>query len=255
MRTAQFSKWNAQVRRRPRAIQRDCDGGASVPQLRGRGCWAAPSYDHRMSGLRIGPGELGGNAVYAAREFAAGEVVIAFDLQPLTREQFLELTSDEQLFVHSYGGRRWLYPPPARWVNHADQPSCYQDFERGCDVALRPINIGEPITIDARTETDRELSTFLEVYLATQQALDEEELRKLVSEDAVLWDRGRVQRGGEQVASALVAAPTSSFTSVEWQVATGRWEALCSVEQSDEHLSLFLRVLEGNWQLVYAHRG
>jgi len=208
-----------------------------------------------MDGLTIGPGELGGKGVYATREFAPGEVVVAFELQPVTREQFRDLPRDEQMFVHSYGGRRWLYPPPARWVNHADQPSCYQDFERSCDVALRRIKVGEPITIDATQETDRELSTFLEAYLKAQQGRDREGLRGLVSADAVLWDHGRAVRGVEKAVAALVAAPTQSLVCAEWHVATGRWEALCSAELAGEHMSLFLRVLDGNWQLLYGHRG
>jgi hypothetical protein len=208
-----------------------------------------------VDGLRVGPGKLGGKAVYATREFEAGEVVVAFELQPLELEQFRELPTDEQIFVHSYGGQRWLYPAPARWVNHADQPSCYQDFERSCDVALRRIMVGEPITIDATTETDHELSTFFEAYLKAQQTPDPGKLSRLVSADAVLWNQGHARRGVEEVVYALAASPMQSLISVEWQIATGRWEALCSVELVGEHLSLFLRVQEGNWQIVYAHRG
>lgn len=101
------------------------------------------AYDEGVDGLTIGPGELDGKGVYAAREFAAGEIVIAFELQLLTRDEFAALTPADELSVHSYGGQRWLYPPPARWVNHADQPSCYQDFDRCCDIALRR---REPLT-------------------------------------------------------------------------------------------------------------
>ena len=68
------------------------------------------------------------------------------------------------MFVHSSGGRRYLYPPPAKFVNHADDPSCFEDFDRCCDVALRDIAKGEPITIDATQETMRELATFLDAY-------------------------------------------------------------------------------------------
>ena len=161
--------------------------------------------------------------------------------------------------MHSYGGRRWLYPPPARWVNHADQPSCYPDFARGCDVALRPIKVGEAITIDATQETSFELSTFFDAYAAAQQTNDYEGLCDLVAADAVLWEHGRVTRGAKNVASAIVVKPTRLLVNPEWHVGTGRWEALCSAQLADEanegHASLFLRVLEGNWQVVYDHRG
>jgi hypothetical protein len=208
-----------------------------------------------MEALRIGLGDLAGKGVYAARAFAAGEVVIAFELQPLTRGEFAGLAPGEELFVHSYGGQRWLYPPPARWVNHADQPSCYQDFDRCCDIALRPIQAGEPITIDATQETSHELSTFLRAYIDAQNHRDLEALRRLISSDAILWQSGRATRGVEQVASILAANPANALDEAEWQVGTGRREALCSGELLNGHASLFLRVLAGNWQLVYEHRG
>jgi hypothetical protein len=212
-----------------------------------------------MDGLSIGTGDLAGKGVSAAREFAPGEVVVAFELQALTREQFLALPPGEELFVHSYGGRRWLYPPPARWVNHCDHPSCYQDFDRCCDVALRRIEIGEAITIDATQETSRELSTFLDAYVAAQQRADHERLQNLIAADAVLWEHGRVARGVDQVVSRLASSPATALRDVEWQVGTGRWEALCSAElvaqDSVVRASLFLRVLAGKWQIVYEHRG
>jgi hypothetical protein len=212
-----------------------------------------------VDGLSIGPGNLAGKGVYATREFTSGAVVVAFELEPLTRDQFRTLVPGEELFVHSYGGRRWLYPPPARWVNHADQPSCYQDFARFCDVALRPIKVGEPITIDATQETSRELSTFLDAYVEAQQGDDYEGLCGLLAADAVLWDRGRVTRGAEHVASALAAKPVQALFEPEWHVGTGRWEALCSAELDSKHgaghASVFLRVLEGDWRVVYDHRG
>jgi hypothetical protein len=216
-------------------------------------------YDARMDALSIGAGALAGKGVFAARKFAPGDVVVAFELQALTREQFHALAPGDELFVHSYGGRRWLYPPPARWVNHSDSPSCYQDFERCCDIALRPIEVGEAITIDATQETSRELSTFLQAYVDAQQRSDREGLHRLISADAVLWEHGRVARGVEQVASTIALNPSEAIGDVEWQVGTGRWEALCSAElvgkDSVGHASLFLRVLAGNWQLVYEHRG
>ncbi len=212
-----------------------------------------------MDAVRIGPGNLAGKGVYATRKFAAGEVVLSFQLEPLTRDQFRALMPGDELFVHSYGGRRWLYPQPARWVNHADQPSCYPDIARGCDVALRPIKVGEAITIDATQETRVELSTFFDAYVNAQQANDLEGLRCLIAADAVLWENGRVTRGAERVASTLVAKPAQPLVKPEWQVATGRWEALCSAQLADEaseaHATIFLRVMEGNWQVVYDHRG
>jgi hypothetical protein len=57
-------------------------------------------YDGAVDDLRIGSGNLAGKGVYAAREYAPGEVVVSFELQPLTREQFRALAPGEELFVH-----------------------------------------------------------------------------------------------------------------------------------------------------------
>ena len=212
-----------------------------------------------MDGLSIGAGNLAGKGVFATRRFAAGEVVIAFALQPLTSEQFHALAPGEELFVHSYGGRRWLYPPPARWVNHSDDPSCYQDFERLCDVALRPIEVGEAITIDARQETSREplhLSRGIPRRTADGQPRDSASPDRCRRRSV-----GSRPRRARRRTSQLDARRQSRriLDDVEWRVGTGRWEALCSAElagkDSVTHTSLLLRVLSGNWQVVYEHRG
>ncbi|MFC4072894.1 SET domain-containing protein-lysine N-methyltransferase [Actinoplanes subglobosus] len=202
-----------------------------------------------MSDVVLGPGDLAGTGVYAARDFEAGEVVVPYRLTPLDEAAYLALPPGEDLFVHSYGGRRYLYPAPARFVNHSGDPSCHQDFDRGCDVALRPIARGEAITIDAGLETARELSTFLDAYR------ERRDLAGLVDADAVLWVSGRVSRGRDAVTATLLDAATGPLTGVEWLVGTGRWEALCSAEEAGRHVTMLLKVIRGNWQMVYQHRG
>ncbi|GAA4608671.1 hypothetical protein BJY16_006958 [Actinoplanes octamycinicus] len=203
-----------------------------------------------MNEVLLGDGDLAGRGVYAARDFAAGEVVIDYRLRPLTTAEYHALPPGEDLFVHSYGGRRFLYPPPARFVNHSDDPSCWQDFDRGCDIALRPIARGEPITIDATQETARELSTFLDAYRTADSAV---RLGELVDADAVLWLSGQAVRGREAVVAALLTE-NRDLTRVEWTVGTGRWEALCSAGTT-RHLTMLLKVVAGNWQLTYQHLG
>ena len=180
----------------------------------------------------VGEGNLAGKGVNAARDFATGEIVIAYDLAPLTREDFDCLPEGEDLFVHSYGGRRWLYPPPARWVNHADDPSCYQDFDRACDVALRPIYSGEPVTIDSSEETARELSTFIEAYFKARSAKAVEDLLELVDAGAEVWHDGRPVCGHDTVVDALIADGPVQPVGVKWLIGTGRCEALCSAQES-----------------------
>jgi len=209
--------------------------------------------------VTLGPGDLAGLGIFAARDFAAGEVVVSYRLQPLGEAEYFALPAGEDLFVHSYGGRRFLYPAPARFVNHADDPSCYQDFERGCDVALRPIARGEPVTIDATEETARELTTFLDAFQRALHDGPEKLLASLVDRDATLWSAGGAVRGRDAVVAALPGIELRSLFKVEWLVGTGRWEALCSAEATTErgprHLSMLLKVVAGNWQIVYHHAG
>ena len=212
-----------------------------------------------MNDVTLGPGSLAGKGVYAARDFAVGEVVVAYQLRRLGEADYYALPAGDDLFVHSFGGHRYLYPAPARFVNHSDDPSCYQDFDRCCDVALRPIVRGEPITIDANAETARELSTFVEAYEHALEHRSVRDLTALISGEAALWLDNKVARGRDAVVAALLHAGLSSLSQVEWFIGTGRWEALGSTradtDQGSRHLTVLLKVLAGNWQIVYQHAG
>ena len=208
-----------------------------------------------MDDVTLGAGNLAGTGVYAARDFVAGDVVVPYELEPLDEAGYLALRPGEDLFVHSYGGHRYLYPAPARFVNHSDDPSCYQDFDRCCDIALRPIARGEPITIDATLETARELDTFLDAYRRAMDDLSMPALGALVAGDAIRWVSGRALRGRDAVVTALLDSPPNSLSGVEWLVGTGRWEALCSGTDGRQHLTMLLKIITGNWQIVYQHVG
>jgi hypothetical protein len=212
-----------------------------------------------LDDVTLGPGNLAGTGVYAARDFATGEVVVRFDLRPLSDAEYRVLPAGEELFVHSYGGRRHLYPPPARFVNHSDDPSCYPDLDRGCDVALRHIAKGEPITIDSRQETARELDTFLDAYRCALDDRSVPALGALVDGEATVWLHGDAFRGRDEVVAALIDATHGPLSEVAWLVGTGRWEALCSsnaqFRDGQWHTTMLLRIIAGNWQLAYQHIG
>ena len=212
-----------------------------------------------MEDVTVGPGKLAGKGVYAARDFAAGEVVVCYRLQPLDEADYLALPAGEDLFVHSYGGRRYLYPAPARFVNHSDDPSCRQDFDRGCDIALRPIARGEPVTIDATEETARELGIFLDAYQHALRDRSGRLLAVLIDREATLWVAGRAVRGRDAYVAAVPELELRSLSDVEWHVGTGRWEALCSAEATTgtgrRHQTMLLKVVTGNWQIRYHHAG
>lgn len=211
-----------------------------------------------MDDVAVGTGNLAGKGIYALRDFDPGEVVVNYQLVPLTSAEYDALPAGEDLFVHSYGGRRFLYPSPARFVNHADQPSCYQDFDAGCDIALRRIAAGEAITIDATQETDRELSTFLAVYVDALTRGSAAELGDLVDRTAAAWLPDGGCRGRDAVTAALIATGLQRMSDVEWLVGTGRWEAVASADVRtadgvERHMTTMLKVVRGNWQLVYQH--
>jgi hypothetical protein len=206
----------------------------------------------------VGEGALAGRGVYAARRFVEGEVVVPYRLRRLSRDEFRALPGEERPFVHSYWGERHLYPEPARYVNHSATPNCIQDFERGCDIALRTIEPDEAITIDATEETDRELATFLAAYQAAVDAGDAAALSRLVDEGAVLWSPGREAGTKRELVEDL---RPRTVRGVRWMIGTGRWEAVCSYDielggrdgPTTGHVTDVVAVVEGNWQLVYRH--
>ena len=99
--------------------------------------------------MTIGKGNLGGKGVYANRNFKKGDVVIRYNLTPLTEGEFENLPEDEKEYTHTHWGTIYHYGEPERHVNHADNPNTCQDLENSCDVALRDISEGEMITTDA----------------------------------------------------------------------------------------------------------
>lgn len=102
-----------------------------------------------MSDLIISKGHLGGKGVYANRDFKEGEVVIKYNLKPLTKEGYKNLPKSEKLFTHTHWGVIYLYLEPDRYVNHSKDPNTYQDLINKCDIALKDIKKGEMITTDA----------------------------------------------------------------------------------------------------------
>jgi hypothetical protein len=102
-----------------------------------------------MNNVIIGKGNLAGKGVYAARDFKKGEVVIKYNLKPLTKQEFENLPQSEKEFTHTHRGTIHLYSEPERYVNHSDNSNTWQDLENFCDVAFRDIARGEMITTDA----------------------------------------------------------------------------------------------------------
>jgi len=102
-----------------------------------------------MNDVYIGKGKLSGKGVYAARDFKAGEVVIQYHLQALSKDEYKKLSRGERQFTHSHWGTIYLYAEPERYVNHSNNPNTYQDLLKKQDIALRNIKKDEEITGDA----------------------------------------------------------------------------------------------------------
>lgn len=102
-----------------------------------------------MNDVVIGDGKLAGKGVYVNRDFKKGEIVIKYNLKPLTEKEYNNLPLSEKMFAHSQWGQIYLYSEPERYVNHSKTPNTYQDHKNQCDIALRNIRKGEMITTDA----------------------------------------------------------------------------------------------------------
>ena|ERR1051326_1584609 len=102
-----------------------------------------------MPDVTIGRGKLADKGIYAARDFTTGELVVPYHLKELTQEEFDALPHSEREWTHSFWGKIYLFPEPARYVNHDEDPSTYPDLARMGDYALRPIKAGDAISINA----------------------------------------------------------------------------------------------------------
>ena len=90
-----------------------------------------------------------GLGVFAGRDFKKGEIVVKYNLRALTKEEYKNLPPEEKKFTHKHWGVTYLYPVPARYVNHSDNHNTIQNLKERYDVASRDIKKGEEITTDS----------------------------------------------------------------------------------------------------------
>lgn len=108
-----------------------------------------------VSKVIIGKGNLAGKGVYANRDFKRGEIVLKYNLKPLTKEEYKKLPKNEKMFTHVHWRQIYLYLEPNRYVNNSKHPNTYQDLVNKCDVARRDIKKGEMITCNATKDDIR----------------------------------------------------------------------------------------------------
>lgn len=93
---------------------------------------------------------MSGKGVYAARDFKKGEVAVRYELKPLSFQELKVLSPEDYAATHNVNGQIYLYPEPARYVSHSEDPNVRNDHEQQADIALRDIKAGELITVDTR---------------------------------------------------------------------------------------------------------
>jgi len=190
----------------------------------------------------VGTGKLVGKGVYAARDFAEGELVVPYNFKALTQTEFNALPTAEREWTHSFYGKIYLFPEPARYVNHDDNPTTYPDLERQGDYALRPIKKGEPITINDRIELMHELETFLEAYEQAANSADFTNVAPFIATNATFWFTNGIFTGKAEIKKAFedtwgsIKDETYTISNVQW-VATNYWVSSCTYTfTSDGHV-------------------
>ena len=102
-----------------------------------------------MKNIIIRQGGILGKMIFANKDFKKGKVIIKYNLNKITKEEFTGLSKEERKFVHLHYGIYYLYSSPERYVNHSSNPNTMQDLKNKCDIAIRDIKKGEEITTDS----------------------------------------------------------------------------------------------------------
>ncbi len=223
-----------------------------------------------MRDVIIGKGKLAGKGIYAARDFDKCELVVPYNLTELSQAEFDALPYSEREWTHSFWGKIYLFPEPARYVNHDDDPSTYPDLDRTGNFALRSIKSGEAITIDDTVELRNELNTFLEAYEKAANSRDFDKVAPFIAEGASFWFTNGSYEGRREIRKAFedswlgVREETYTTTEVTWVVAS-YWNSACTYtfrsegfvegrqQSSKGRGTSVLRRLAGSWRIVHEH--
>ncbi len=102
--------------------------------------------------LIVKKSKIHGKGVFANRNFKKGSIVIKYNLKPLTKKEFENLSESEKHFTSFENNKYWLFPSPERFVNHSCNPNTNPDLVNKYDIAIRDIKKGEEITTDYRKD-------------------------------------------------------------------------------------------------------
>lgn len=98
------------------------------------------------AGVLIGQSAINGRGVFANRDFARGETVIAWHPKLLTHAQLSTVPVADQVYMIKLSNRWYLMQSPERYVNHSCDANTKTVGRK--DVARRNIKSGEEITSD-----------------------------------------------------------------------------------------------------------
>ena len=104
----------------------------------------------KMKDLIVKKSKIHGKGVFANRDFKKGEVVVKYNLKPLTKKEFENLPEKEKHFTDFDKGKYWLFQIPERFVNHSCEPNTNPNQVKRCDVPIRKIKKGVEITTHYR---------------------------------------------------------------------------------------------------------
>ena len=92
--------------------------------------------------------KIHGKGVFASKNFKKGDIVIKYNLKPLTKEEFDNLPKSEKHFTSFENGKYWLFPSPERYVNHSCEPNIHPNLKEKYDFAIKNIKKGDEIVTD-----------------------------------------------------------------------------------------------------------
>lgn len=223
-----------------------------------------------MIGVTIGAGKLAGKGVYAARDFKKGELVVPYDVTELTQAEFDALPDGEWEWTHTFYGRIYHFPEPARYVNHDDTPSTFPDSKRMGNYALRDIKTGEAITINDQIELQFELNTFLEAYEEAANSRSFDAVAPFLADEATFWFTNGRFNGKPAIKQAFedtwntIHDEKYTITDVQW-VARNYWVSACTYTFKSDgivdgkhqvyagHGTNVVRRIAGRWRIVHEH--
>jgi ketosteroid isomerase-like protein len=223
-----------------------------------------------MSDVTIGPGNLAGKGIYAARAFKKGELVVPYDLKELSQVEFDALPEGEWEWTHTFWGKIYLFPEPVRYVNSDAHPTTYPDLDRMGDYASRDIMQGEAITINDKIELQNELDTSLDAYEQAVHSHDFDNVAPFIADEATLWTTSGQFNGKTAIREAFEAAwryvqdGICIISNMQW-LACNYWFSACTYSYKAVGMvngkqqvqvgngTRVVRRIGGRWRVVHDH--